>query len=125
MERSIRCGLALVLLLAGCEDEEGEPQLVCESLEDRDLVFCDDFADGTASAWRPEGGSWSVVDGRYVGSGPASLDAVPCGASRMTASLREGSASTERPPARRAPARSPGSTRRWSCARRTARTASS
>lgn len=95
MERSIRCGLALVLLLAGCEDEEGEPQLACESLEDRDLVFCDDFADGTASAWRPEGGSWSVVDGRYVGSGPASLDAVPCGASRMTASLREGSASTD------------------------------
>lgn len=96
MHRSIRCGFALVLLLAGCEDDgDGEPQLSCESLEDRDLVFCDDFADGTAAGWTPEGGSWSVVDGRYVGSGPASLDALPCGASRMTASLREGSASTD------------------------------
>jgi hypothetical protein len=77
---------------AGCNGETEDPQFDCSTMSGTEgLVFCDDFNDGTAPGWMPEGGSWMVQDGRYVGSGPATLDASPCAVSHMTASLRDGS----------------------------------
>jgi len=32
--------------------------------------FCDDFRDGTAARWEPQGGTWEVIDNEYVGIGP-------------------------------------------------------
>lgn len=98
MKRSIRCSvLAALVLAAGCEEDVAvTEQFQCESMEGTaGLAFCDDFNDGSASGWRPEGGSWSVADGRYIGSGPMTLDGSECGVTRMTASLREGSGSTD------------------------------
>ncbi len=97
MKRSIISSLALAMALSGCdEDVAVEEQFQCESLDDEaGLAFCADFNDGTADGWRPEGGSWSVVEGRYLGSGPATLDGAECGATLMTASLRDGSESTD------------------------------
>ncbi|HEY8428287.1 MAG TPA: hypothetical protein VIL20_07930 [Sandaracinaceae bacterium] len=91
-----RSALALALFAAGCDEDAADaPQFSCESMKDRELVFCDDFNDGAAEGWAPEGGSWSVADGRYLGSGPASLDGAECGVTRMTASLREGTEATD------------------------------
>ena len=39
--------------------------------------FCDDFSSGQASRWSTNGGTWSVVDGRYVGTANGSYS--PCG----------------------------------------------
>ena len=94
---SSRMGLSLLasMLLMGCDDEVVEPNLAaspanpsalssavdfCDGpsgsgswLEGAD--FCDDFSDGTAARWEPQGGTWEVIDNEYVGVGP--LDA--CG----------------------------------------------
>jgi hypothetical protein len=40
--------------------------------------FSDDFDSGSASGWSIDGGTWAVVDGRYVGAG-ASDTSSPCG----------------------------------------------
>jgi hypothetical protein len=83
------------MLLIGCEAAaSGEQQLECASSEGADATFCDDFNEGEADAWSPEGGSWTVVDGRYVGEGPMEVGG-DCGASLMTASYREGSEATD------------------------------
>jgi hypothetical protein len=53
---------------------------------------CFDFtAMSQASSWTPEGGAWSVVNGEYVGTGPASpLTCTGGDGSVMTASLLGG-----------------------------------
>jgi hypothetical protein len=88
-----RLTLAAVLLL-GCKDElPPEPQLEC--IDVSGATLCDDFNVGDTTTWTPEGGSWSVVDGRYVGMGPTALDPNLCGESLMTASLRTFSEATD------------------------------
>ena len=50
--------------------------------------MCFDFSStSAASSWMPDGGTWTVVNGQYVGTGPS--DAVTCvgAGSAMTASL--------------------------------------
>jgi len=85
--------LSFTVLALGCDDE---PQLDCADVEGKpDIMFCDDFSDGEEASWAPEGGGFSVSGARYVGEGPAEVDGSVCGASRMTASLREGSRSTD------------------------------
>lgn len=85
---------SLVALSMGCSEDVGAAtQFSCETMAEAEgLVFCDDFNDGEAPFWGPEGGSWTVVEGRYQGLGPAEPDRSTCGASRMTASLRDGHA---------------------------------
>ena len=39
--------------------------------------FCDDFSSGRAPRWSTDGGTWNVVEGRYVGSANGSYS--PCG----------------------------------------------
>jgi hypothetical protein len=53
---------------------------------------CVDFTQTSqGSSWTPEGGAWSVVNGEYVGTGPASpLSCVGGGGSVMTASFLGG-----------------------------------
>lgn len=98
-------------LAAGCDDDPeadpdagvatpevdtGPPQLRCAALEDDpDRRFCDDFGGGAAMGWIPQAGTWEVIDGRYVGVGPMDVEGVECGASRMSASLREGSGAAD------------------------------
>ena len=85
--------LLSTVLAFGCDDE---PQLDCADVEGKPgIMFCDDFSDGEEASWVPEGGGFSVSGARYVGEGPAELDGSLCGASQMTASLREGSRSTD------------------------------
>ena len=40
--------------------------------------FSDDFDSGSASGWSTDGGTWEVVDGRYVGTGAWDASS-PCG----------------------------------------------
>ncbi len=90
------CIAGMLFVCLGCEEEpmvaEPVPQLECATVGA--VTLCDDFADGEASGWTPEGGSWAVVDGRYIGMGPSSLDPSQCAASLMTASLRSGTEAT-------------------------------
>lgn len=87
--------MLVALALTACEAiESGESQLRCEVSEGADATFCDDFREGGDDAWSPEGGSWSIEDGRYVGQGPMEVGG-DCGASLMTASYRNGSEATD------------------------------
>jgi hypothetical protein len=83
--------LSYCVLLAACapDAEEMEPDFECADVGG--TATCDDFNAGDSASWRPEGGSWSVIEGRYVGVGPETVDPAQCGASLMTASLRDGS----------------------------------
>ncbi|HEX6395973.1 MAG TPA: family 16 glycoside hydrolase [Steroidobacteraceae bacterium] len=49
--------------------------------------FCDDFRDGTAARWEPQGGTWEVIDGEYVGVGP--LDVCGTGFSSNETLIRD------------------------------------
>lgn len=81
------------VLAIACDDE---PQLDCADMDGMpEIVFCDDFNDGEAGSWTSTGGHFSVSGGRYIGEGPDEVDAGACGASLMTASLREGSGSAD------------------------------
>jgi hypothetical protein len=92
----IRGGWLLAIFFSfGCEEVvAGDEQLECASSDGADATLCDDFNGGDDSGWSPEGGSWEIVDGRYVGHGPSEPDGAAC-ASLMTASLREGSEATD------------------------------
>lgn len=92
MNGSVRLYVLGALLAFGCDEE---PQLDCTELDGTPgMMFCDDFNDGDAAAWVPEGGAFSVEGGRYIGRGPETVGG-PCGASMMTASLREGSSARD------------------------------
>ena len=91
MQASNRVGLCLLaaMMLVGCDDSAVDPTLSASSATPIALSsavdfcdgpsgsgswlagadFCDDFRDGTAARWEPQGGSWEVIDNEYVGTG--------------------------------------------------------
>jgi hypothetical protein len=50
---------------------------------------CFDFNSGLAPGWTPEAGSWTVLNGAYIGSA-ATLDGATCQASSMVTSMFDG-----------------------------------
>jgi hypothetical protein len=93
---TILCVGSMVALGAACTNGddpvgETEPQFECASMEGTPgLMSCNDFNDGATTGWTALGGSWSVDGGRYLGAGPETVLGSECGASLMTASLRDG-----------------------------------
>lgn len=71
--------------------DAGPPQLDCTAAAGDGLMVCDDFGDGDAQGWEPEAGTWEVIANRYVGIGPMEVGTSSCGASLMSASLRDDS----------------------------------
>ena len=104
---AMRCLLASMLLLVGCNDASTDPPAPATSdipsalssasefcdgpsgsgswLEGAD--FCDDFSDGTDTRWSPQGGAWEVVDNEYVGT--AGSDACATGFSSNETLIRD------------------------------------
>jgi hypothetical protein len=52
------------------------------------VAFCEDFNTGTSTAWIPEAGIWSVVDGAYVGTQTSTAGST-CGETLITSSMFE------------------------------------